>query len=274
MKSNASRTMRRPGRRDQWLQWSATALFSAALAVLLVLGMSAAARLQAASSALQSTAQLSGQPELISAELTLIQHGLETTTYVGGPLRTLTDLRHSNAEVLSSVQLQLQAANLQRDADITSALTALRRRWGVIDAQLAPLRTERGVEIYADTPSGSELSVQGRAMKSTVDALLATQTDNLHQFGSAAARLDASLHAAVDAAGLRLRELLHLEAPAGLHIESILKPLVDAKTLTAALKFLRESAAGYSDAGLTNDINCPNVHEQSRVHLDGVPGRP
>ncbi len=305
MKNSTTPGASRPGRRDQWLQWSATALFSAALAVLLVLGMSAANRLQAASSALQLAAGLSGEPQLISAELTLIEHGLETTTYVGDSVRTLTDLRSSNASTLSAVQTQVQAAGLQRDAQITAALATVRDRWQALDGKLTPLRSRRGVELYTDTPAGSQLSAQGRLMKATVESLLATQTDKLREFGTATSRLDTVLNDSVDDAGVRLRalllggsavaalllalmlyfgwrsreaaraaeaaerqvrnilgtvreglflldrelrlgdtfseslrELLHLPAPAGVSIEDILKPLVDAKTLTAAVKFL------------------------------------
>ena len=296
---------RKLARRDQWLQLSATLLFSAALAVLLALGMGAAARLAAGSTAMQLAAQLSGSPQLISADLTLIQRGLETTTYVGGSVRALTDLRSSTAATLKAIQDQIGEAGLQSDADIARSLAAVRKRWGELDRQLEPLRSERGVELYTDTPSGSELSVQGRAMKTTVDALLATQTQDLQQLGAGTGHLDAVLREAVTDAGLRLRalllagsavaalllglmlyfgwrsrqaarladaaqrqvsnilgtvreglflldrelrlgdtyseslrELLRLSNPAGLHIEDILKPLVDPKTLTAALKFL------------------------------------
>ncbi|HWG77861.1 MAG TPA: ATP-binding protein [Steroidobacteraceae bacterium] len=305
MKRSARQPARNLVRRDQWLQLSATLLFAAALAILLALGMGAAGRLQAASSALQSAAQLSGQPQLISADLTLIEHGLETTTYVGTSLRAIADLRSSTAHTLEAVQGEVQDAGLQSDRDIAGALSAVRRRWSQLDKQLAPVRSERGAELYTDTPAGSQLSAQGRAMKGTVDALLATQTQNLQQLGAGTSRLDAVLRDAVTDAGLRLRalllagsavaalllalmlyfgwrsrqaarqaeaaqrqvsnilgtvreglflldrelclgntfseslcELLRLSAPAGLHIEEILKPLVDAKTLTAALKFL------------------------------------
>lgn len=292
-------------RRDQWLQLSATLLFAAALAILLALGMNAAARLQAASSALQSAAQLSGQPQLISADLTLIQRGLETTTYVGASVRDITDLRQATAKTLQAVQSAVQEAGLQSDVDIAGSMSAVSRSWSQLDRQLDPVRSERGAELYTDTPSGSELSAQGRTMKSTVDALLATQTQNLQRLGSETAHLDAMLREAVEEAGLRLRalllagsavaalllglmlyfgwrsrqaarvadaaqrqvsnilgtvreglflldrelclgdtyseslrELLRLSNPSGLHVEEILKPLVDPKTLTAALKFL------------------------------------
>ena len=303
--SNSRQIATTLARRDQWLQLSATLLFAAALAILLALGMNAAARLQAASSAMQAAARLSGQPQLISADLTLIQRGLETTTYVGASVRAITDLRHDTAQTLEAVQSQVQEAGLQSDIDIAGSLSAVRRSWSQLDRQLDPLRSERGAELYTDTPSGSELSAQGRSMESTVDALLATQTQNLQQLGSQTSHLDVVLREAVIEAGLRLRalllagsavaalllglmlyfgwrsrqaarladaaqrqvsnilgtvreglflldrdlrlgdtyseslrQLLRLSSPSGLHVEEILKPLVDAKTLTAALKFL------------------------------------
>jgi signal transduction histidine kinase len=305
MVSNSPQVATSLARRDQWLQLSATLLFAAALAILLALGMTSAARLQAASSAMQSAAQLSGQPQLISADLTLIQRGLETTTYVGASVRAITELRQDTAKTLAAVQSQVHDAGLQRDVDIAGSLAGVRRSWSQLDRQLDPLRNERGAELYTDTPSGSELSAQGRTMKSTVDALLATQTQNLQQLGSQTSHLDVVLREGVIDAGLRLRalllagsavatlllalmlyfgwrsrqaariadaaqrqvsnilgtvreglflldrdlclgdtyseslrELLRLSNPSGLHVEDILKPLVDAKTLTAALKFL------------------------------------
>jgi len=301
----ASKPASNLARRDQWLQLSATVLFAAALAVLLFMGMGAASRLQAASSALQLAAQLSGQPQLISAELTLIQRGLETTTYVGASVRAISELRTSANKTLADVQSDVQAAGLTSDADIAASLAAIRQHWSELDRKLEPLRTAQGAELYTDTPSGSELSVSGRAMKATVDGLLATQAQNLEQLGNVTARLDVVLRDAALEASLRLRglllggsavaalllglmlyfgwrsrqaariaeaaqrqvsnilgtvreglflldrelclgdtysqsltELLRLSAPAGLHIEAILKPLVDGKTLTAAVKFL------------------------------------
>ena len=99
--------------------------------------MGAASRLQAASSALQLAAQLSGQPQLISAELTLIQRGLETTTYVGASVRAISDLRMPPMKTLADVQSDVQAAGLTSDADIAASLAAIRRRWSELDRKLA-----------------------------------------------------------------------------------------------------------------------------------------
>jgi len=63
-----SGNVRRAGRRDQWLQWSATALFSAALAVLLVLGMGAARWFASGLLGPAVDGAALGKPELISAD--------------------------------------------------------------------------------------------------------------------------------------------------------------------------------------------------------------
>ena len=47
------------------------------------------ASLQSASSALQLASSLTAQPQFLRSELTLIQRGLETQTYVGNSLRAL-----------------------------------------------------------------------------------------------------------------------------------------------------------------------------------------
>ena len=292
-------------RTDQWLQLAATLLFAAILAVLVVLGMRGADRLQSASSALQLVSQLADQPQLINAELTLIQRGLETTTYVGGSVRNLRELSDGTSQTFQALRGQLEEARLAGDPDIRQGLNAVTTRWQTLERRLSTIQSRRGVELYTDTPAGSELSAPGRRMKAAVDDLLATQTQNLQLMGRDSARLGAVLREAVDDAGLRLRglllggatvaalllglmlyyawrsrqaaraasaaqrqvanildtvreglflvdrdmrlgqtfshslrELLRIAAPAGLHFEQVLKPLVDAKTVTAALKYL------------------------------------
>ncbi len=75
--------------RVQWLPLIVTAVCTAALALLLFTGVQLAARLQSASSALQLASGLTAQPQLLRSELTLIQRGLETQTYVGDSLHSL-----------------------------------------------------------------------------------------------------------------------------------------------------------------------------------------
>jgi HPt (histidine-containing phosphotransfer) domain-containing protein len=289
----------------QWLQLTATILFAAALAVLSILGVRRADELQSASSALQLASQLSAQPQLIGAELTLIQRGLETTTYVGDSVRTLDGLRAGTATAFAAIQHNLRDAGLQADPAVNANLAAALSRWHGVDRGLDALRGRQGGELYSDTAAGSQLSAAGKSMKATVDGMLTTQTQNLQLMGAGLARLGVTLRTAVDASGrslrtlllggaavatvllglmlyyawrsrqaaraaasaerqvsnilgtvreglflidrdLRLgatcsdslRELLRLPSPAGRHLEEVLQPLVDAKTLGASLKFL------------------------------------
>jgi len=289
----------------QWLQLSATILFAAALAVLSVLGVRRAGQLQAASSALQLASQLSAQPQLIGAELTLMQRGLETTTYVGDSQHALDTLRASTDSALGSIQRSLGDAGLQGDAAVSPALRGALSRWAGVNRGLQALQRQHGSELYSATAAGSQLSGAGRTMKATVDGMLATQAKNLQLMSADLSQLGATLRTAVDAGGrslrtlllggaavatlllglmlyyawrsraaqraaataerqvsnilstvreglflvdrdLRLsdtcsdslRELLRLPAPAGRRLAEVLEPLVDAKTLAAALKFL------------------------------------
>ena len=289
----------------QWLQLSATILFAAALAVLSMLGVRRAGQLQAASSALQLASQLSAQPQLIDAELTLMQRGLETTTYVGDSQRTLAALRAGMEGALANIHNSLRDAGLRGDAAVSPSLRGALKRWAGVSRGLQALQRLHGSQLYSDTAAGSQLSSAGRTMKATVDGMLATQAKNLQLMSADLSQLGATLRTAVDQGGrslrtlllagaavatlllglmlyyawrsraaaraaaaaerqvsnilgtvreglflvdrdLRLsdtcsdslRELLRLPAPAGRRLQEVLEPLVDAKTLGAALKFL------------------------------------
>jgi HPt (histidine-containing phosphotransfer) domain-containing protein/PAS domain-containing protein len=323
---------------DQWLQLSATLLFAAVLAVLLVLGIRGANQLQAASSALQLASQLSGGPQLVGAELTLIQRGLETTTYVGDSVRALAALRRSSSDSLNALSAEVRAAHLDHDPDVMNALRPLLARWQRLDARLDELRFQRGSVLYADTPGGSQLSAQGRAMKATVDELLAAQSQNLQVMGVGTDRLAAVLRAAVAESGLQLRalllggaamatlllglmlyfgwrsrqsgraaahaerqvsnildtvreglflldrelrlgdtysqslcELLRIEAPAGMALADALKPLVDEKNVTAALKYLGLLWKDKVHEELIESVNPLNEIEISFTGSRGTP---
>ncbi len=288
----------------RWAQLSATILFAVAVTVLLVLGVRDANRLEAASSALQLATQLSERPELLAAQLTLIQRGLEATTYVGASLRTLTALRQSTSKALAQLRAALLRAGLLADTGVTDSLGTTVLRWESLDRGLSSVGDQRGAELYIDASTGSELSVSGKAMKAAVEGMLA-DTQNLQQMSVDMSRLAAILRAAVNNNGLRLRallmggsalaglmlalalyyawrsrcalraaaqaerqvanilstvreglflidrqmrlsptysgslrELLHLPAPAGLPMAEVLEPLVDAKTVSATLKYL------------------------------------
>lgn len=288
----------------QWAQFSVTILFAGVVTVLLVFGVRDADRLEAASSALQLATQLSERPQLFAAQFTLIQRGLEATTYVGGSLRTLTTLRQGTSQALAELRAALLQAGLLADADATDSLSTAAQHWQSLDEGVSSIADERDAVLYIDAPTGSQLSASGKAMKLAVDGLL-TDTQDLQQLSVNMSRLAAILRSAVDDSAWRLRalliagsglaglmlalalyhawrsrlarraaaqaeqqvsnilstvreglflvdrqlrlsptysdslpELLHRSAPAGLLLEELLAPLVDAKTVTATLKYL------------------------------------
>ncbi len=288
----------------QWGQFSVTILVAGVVTVLLVLGVRDANRLEAASSALQLATQLSERPELFAAQLTLIQRGLEATTYVGGSLRTLTALRQDTAQSLAQLRAALLQAGLLADPNATDSLSTAVLHWQSLDRGLSSIADQRDGMLYIDSPAGSQLSVSGKAMKAAVDNLL-TDTQNLQQVSANMSRLASILRAAVDDSAWQLRalliggsglaglmlglalyhawrsrlarraaaqaeqqvsnilstvreglflvdrhmrlsptysgslpELLHRPAPAGLLMEELLEPIVDAKTASATIKYL------------------------------------
>ncbi|HLK71026.1 MAG TPA: ATP-binding protein [Steroidobacteraceae bacterium] len=289
----------------QWAQIPATILFAGTVTVLLLLGVRDAGRLAGASSALQLATQLSERPDLVTAQLTLIQRGLETTTYVGGSLRALSSLREGTSNSLQALRAALSRAGLLADPAITASLSSAGLRWQSLDQSLSGLADQRGAELYIDAPSGSALSASGKAMKAVVDGTLFAGAQDLQQMSAEMSRLAAILRGAVNDSGLRLRalliggsalaalmlglmlfyawrsrlaqgaaaqaerrvtdilrtvreglflvdrqlrlsptysdslrELLHLPEPAGLSFEKVLASLADAKTVSAAVKYL------------------------------------
>jgi hypothetical protein len=280
-------------------------LFAGVVTALLALGVRDASRLAAGSSALQLATQLSERPELLTAQMTLIQRGLEATTYVGSSLRTLTALQQSTSNALATLRATLLQAGLFGATDVTDLLNNTAIRWQGVDGSLSSIADQRGGALYIDASTGSELSVSGKVMKAAVDGMLTTGAPQLQQMSLDMSRLAASLRAQVDDIGLRLRallmggsalagvmfglmlyyawrsrrarraatqaerqvtnilstvreglflvdrqmrlsptysdslrELLHLPAPAGLRMQQLLEPLVDAKTVSATLKYL------------------------------------
>src|SRR5579872_2411814 len=106
--ASSMNTLRLMGNRSlaksaQWTQLFVTMLFAGVVTALLVLGVRDANRLEAGSSALQLATQLSERPQLLTAQLTLIQRGLEATSYIGSSLRTLTALRQSTSKSLEGL---------------------------------------------------------------------------------------------------------------------------------------------------------------------------
>jgi hypothetical protein len=297
-----ARSLARPA---QWGQLSLTMLFAAAVTLLLVLGVRGAGRLQAASSALQLATQLSERPQLLAAQLTLIQRGLEATTYVGESLSSLTALQRSSSNALRSLRAALLQARLLEQPGVTESLVNTELRWLHLDRDLSSISDLRGGLLYIDASTGSRLSASGKAMKAGVDGMLSSGAHDLQQMSVDMSGLAALLRTTVDDSGLRLRalliagsalaglmlglmlyhawrsrlarqaaeqaqlqvanilstvreglflvdqqmrlsptysdslrELLRRPAPAGLRIEELLEPLVDAKTVSATLKYL------------------------------------
>jgi two-component system chemotaxis sensor kinase CheA len=291
--------------RGQWVQIGATVLFATVLTLLLVLGIRRASELQSASAALQLASELSSRPELMRSELTLIQRGLETQTYIGQSLRNLASMRETSNQSYSLLQDDLKAAKLEGDSAISQPLRQAFDRWQSLDKQLLALGKMRETELYTDSANASDLSAPGKRLKVAVDDLLVkesanmkTMTDSMSQLGialrtavsdtgrnlrslllagtlvatlllcamlyyayrstkSAAAALDAQRQVENILGTVReglfligrdlklgatcsgsLKELLHIENPAGQTFEEVLRTLVDEKTTKAALKFL------------------------------------
>lgn len=192
----------------QWAQFSVTMLFAGAVTVLLVLGVRDANRLAAASSALQLATQLSERPQLITAQLTLIQRGLETTTYVGDSLRTLTALRASTSQASARLHAALWQAKLLSDASIDEVLGTGVLSWQGLNEGLSAIADPSGGALYIDTSAGSQLSAAGKAMKAAVDGMLTSGTRDLQRMSTDMTRLAAILRTTVDDSGVRLRTLL------------------------------------------------------------------
>jgi len=192
----------------QWLQIAATVLFAAALTVLLILGMQRANELQSASSALQLTAELSTRPAMVHSELTLIQRGLETTTYVGEPLRSIATLRESSNQAFNLIAQQLRTAQLADEPEVAAPLAAALNRWQSVDHGLESLNKKRAGELYTDSSAGSELAASGKQLKALVDNLLSAQAQNLQVMSEQLEQLSTRLHADVADSGRSLRALL------------------------------------------------------------------
>lgn len=291
--------------RGQWLQIGATVLFATVLTLLLVLGIRRASELQTASAALQLASELSSRPDLMRSELTLIQRGLETQTYIGQSLRNLASMRETSNQSYNLLQDDLKSAKLAGDAAISGPLREALNRWQSIDKELSALSKMRETELYTDSANASDLSAPGKKLKGAVDDLLVRETPNMKTMSESLGQLGVALRTAVSDTGRSLRslllagtlvatlllgamlyyayrstksaaealdaqrqvanildtvreglfligrdlklgatcsgslkDLLHIENPAGQTFEEVLRTLVDEKTTKAALKFL------------------------------------
>jgi two-component system chemotaxis sensor kinase CheA len=291
--------------RGQWVQIGATVMFATVLTLLLVLGIRRASELQSASAALQLASELSSRPELMRSELTLIQRGLETQTYIGQSLRNLASMRETSNQSYNLLQDDLKAAKLDGDTAISQPLRQAFDRWQSLDKQLTTLGKMRETELYTDSANASDLSAPGKKLKVAVDDMLVKESSNMKTMSESMAQLGIALRTAVSDTGRNLRslllagtlvaalllgamlyyayrstksaaqaleaqrqvenilgtvreglfligrdlklgstcsgslkDLLHIENPAGQTFEEVLRTLVDEKTTKAALKFL------------------------------------
>ncbi|HZT55970.1 MAG TPA: Hpt domain-containing protein, partial [Burkholderiaceae bacterium] len=194
--------------RNRWLPIAAAAACSAALAALLFSGVRLAARLQTASTALQLASSLSSQPKFLRSELTLIQRGLETRTYVGNSLRALEASRAASNQAYGRLALAMRQAGFASESDAAGLYERARADWRPLDAGLSRLATANRSGLYADSASGSTLTAAGAALKRTVDELLAAQTHATTALESGLGALAAQLRETVVHDGRSLRGLL------------------------------------------------------------------
>jgi two-component system, chemotaxis family, sensor kinase CheA len=197
--------------RTQWLQMVAIAVFAVSLGFLMVVGIGQAGRLQSAAAALQVASELSGRSEVIRSELTLVERGLESRTYVGRSLKSLAALREQIDQAFQNLTTDLQAAGLATGTPVAAALAAARTPWQSVDTQLTALNRLSDARLYADTASGSELTANGNRLKSNVDDLLANQSSQTSSLAIASRNLGQvgeALRVAVAATGQSLRVLL------------------------------------------------------------------
>jgi len=194
--------------RVQWLPIAIAAACTAVLAMLLVTGVQRAARLQSASAALQIASGLTTQPQLIRSELTLIQRGLETETYVGDSLHAVASSRSAGNQAFAQLATAMAAAGLSERSDASAGYGEARHHWQSLDSGLARLADARAADLYADSAAGSTLTGAGARLKRTVDELLATEAHDTAALGQELGGLAAVLRDAVVHDGRSLRTLL------------------------------------------------------------------
>ena len=194
--------------RIQWLPIAVTVVCTAALALLLFTGVRLAARLQSASAALQLASSLTAQPQFLRSELTLIQRGLETRTYVGNSLRALEASRSASNQAYARLDAAMRKGGLATRTDTAGLYARAFALWQPLDAGLARLAQTGRTDLYADSAGGSTLTAGGAALKRSVDELLAAQTHATTALESELGTLAAQLREAVVHDGQALRGLL------------------------------------------------------------------
>jgi sensor histidine kinase regulating citrate/malate metabolism/HPt (histidine-containing phosphotransfer) domain-containing protein len=192
----------------QWLSVAATVVITALLTALLAYGMQRATQLQSASAALQVASELSSQPQLLRSELTLLQRGLESVSFVGDSLAAVNDGRTRGNAALANLQASLNAAGMGADARIAPVLNEVNLSWQRLQLQLAPLAGVDAAGLYADSASGSVLTAQGQKLQVDVNNFLTRQSATTQQLTTRLGALATALRDNVVQAGSRLRLLL------------------------------------------------------------------
>jgi HPt (histidine-containing phosphotransfer) domain-containing protein/PAS domain-containing protein len=214
----------------------ATAIaFAAVLTTLLTFGIQRATQLQSASSALQLASELRALPQYFGTELTLVQRGLESRTFVGEPLQEISAAQAGVDTALTQIDRDLTAAGLGTNAEIQRVRGALDAAWG----RFAPLLsnvTSHTDSPYSDTMQGSKLNSTGRNLKKAVDEALGAQSAAMRDVGGSLKDLAAGLQNAVGDRGRSLRTFLLIGA------------LVSALLLTLMLYFALRSRRASEDA--------------------------
>jgi two-component system chemotaxis sensor kinase CheA len=194
--------------RAQWLPVAAGALCTAALTLLLGLGLKRAAEMQSASAALQLASELSTRPDYIHSELTLVQRGLETQTWIGEPVRAVDQAMRAGAEALHDLQASVREAGLEDDTSLMQPLNAAIARWAPLAQKLPAVTGATLTGLYADSSSGSQLSPSGRELKAAVDGILEHEAASTDAMAGSFARVAAELRRNVVESGRSQRTLL------------------------------------------------------------------
>jgi two-component system chemotaxis sensor kinase CheA len=181
---------------------------AAALTALLLYGMQSARTLQATSTALQRSSELSGEPQVVHSQLSLLQRGLENRTYVGESLRSLAAERDRGNNTLAGLRSTIAAAGLTNDTGIARKMANVHSHWGALDLALQHIGAFSPEELYVDTAAGSAYSAQGTALKRMVDSVLRDQTQSARQLTQELTDVSTLLRDSVAANGEQLRENL------------------------------------------------------------------
>jgi len=181
---------------------------AAALTALLLYGMQSARTLQATSTALQRASELSGEPQVAHAQLSLLQRGLENRTYVGESLRSLAADRDRGNNTFAALRTAIGTAGLTYDTNIAQKMAPVHTQWDKLDLALQHIGTFSPDNLYIDTAAGSAYTAQGTQLKRTVDTLLRDQAQSARQLTQDLTEVSSLLRQSVTADGEQLRENL------------------------------------------------------------------